>query len=267
MSNLPLKLNRTELENVQYVPGSWQPVIKSMYRYELCVGMHQAGRQKTEFKNGDGSYFEFVKVLGGSGLGGHMVPVFKHRDGLPRFLMVLEERGPLLLYNAMHAYDNHYVRPRAFERADGNQIELWELGSLEFPGGGFNRGETIKAGKVREALEEIGLEKACVNLTWSRVPVFPFGSDFAAANFYGIMELPEGNYEKFVENDGGLQIYAFTEKEIDHNIAVGALSSGQAVITAWNFYKMLNDPRRSDAVDEARRRGLIIEERNISVQK
>ena len=185
-------------------------------------------------------------------------------DGRRRFLMILEQRGPLLFYSDEHARTFDYVRPRRVELERG-VIDLSEAGSLEFPGGGFRRDEGIRSGKLREAFEELGISDVVVDLTWSKTPVYPMGSDMVAANFCGVMRLPDGDYERFVHNDGGLQVYALTEAEIDHNIAIGAISSGQAVITAWNFYKMLNDPLREPPVTEARKRGCIIDEVRVHV--
>ena len=252
---------------VPYRPGECQTIMTGPYRFEIMIGMDPVGRRKAKFGNevGEQPYFEFVRVAGGSGLGGSIVPFFIDASGTTRFLMVLEQRGPLILYDSAHAHVNGYVRQRVFERESGGSIDLGDLGSMEFPGGGLTPGESIKAGKIRETLEELGIENARVDLTWTRAPIYPMGSDVAAANFRGVMLLPQGNYERYVDNDGGLQVYAFCEREVDHNIAIGAVSSGQAALAGWDFYKMMKDPERRDAVKAARRRGIIIEEHGIEV--
>lgn len=187
---------------------------------------------------------EFVVSQSGTLFAGNTVPVLP--DG--RILMVLEHRGPNIHYPTL---------PKMITRTDGADISLGATGSLEFPGGTIEKGEGIKSGLIRELVEETGLQGSIAVLYYRKHPMIVHNATVALGIVYSVIYLPEGvNYERYVENDGGLHVFALTEADIESNIVGGAINSGQAALLGWFFYKTVKGADRESLIS----RGDIIRE-------
>ena len=84
--------------------------------------------------------------------------------------------------------------------------------------------------------EDINL--GSIVLYYRKHPTIVHNATVALGIIHSVIYLPEGaDYERYVENDGGLHVFALTEEEIERNIAGGAISSGQAALLGWLLYK------------------------------
>ncbi|MBU6500562.1 MAG: NUDIX domain-containing protein [Patescibacteria group bacterium] len=217
-----------ELRGVEWQEGKHVRLAVLLYRYAVIVVCSSHGRQKAQFANGVFPYFEYMEIVNMRQdwykQGNNVVPVLP--DG--RLLMVIEERPTNERY------------PERVSRVildNGNSFDLGTMKSLEFPGGGIDPGEGITLGILRELGEETEVPDQKVTLYRRVHPIYMFGSDLASANFCSVAYLSELRFEKWVENDGGLRVVALSESEVEYNIETGAISSGQAAIHGWQFYK------------------------------
>lgn len=215
------------LESIEWVEGSHIPLPQSSYRHRIVIACSQSGRQRAKFANGQFPYFAYTELLNGKGKwishGSNIVPILSDN----RFLMVIEQRPTL------GRYVNH---PRT-ARVYGMTIDLGPYGSLEFPGGAVESGEEFTAGFLRELAEETGIDQQ-QGLLYRRLPVvYSFGSDIALAMFYNVIYLSGFSFPDYVDDDGGLSVYALRRAEVEYNVLTGAIASGQAALHGWNFYQ------------------------------
>ena len=217
------------LQSMEWVEGSHIPLPQSSYRHRVVIVCSQSGRQKAHFANGRFSYFAYTELLNGQGNwishGSNIVPVLL--DG--RFLMIVEQR-PIL-----ERYPDH---PRTVVLGE-RTIDLGPCGSLEFPGGAVEQGEEFTASFLRELAEESGILQQTGILYRRLPPVYSFGSDLALAMFYNVIHLSGFSFPDYVDNDGGLRVFALTHDEVEANIQNGVISSCQAALQGWAFYKEL----------------------------
>ncbi len=228
-----------ELKDVTWEEGKHVRLAVLLYRHAIVIACSNRGRQKAEFANGEFPYFAYIETVNQkrewSGRGNNIVPVLP--DG--RLLMVIEERPP---------HERYPERVSKVRLSNGNIITLGTMKSLEFPGGGIEPGEKITLGILRELEEETEIPDQRV-LLYRRVhPIITFGSDVASANFQAVVYLSNLRFEKWAENDGGLRVVALTPRETEYNVETGAISSGQAAIHGWQFYKEVVEARAKPAV-------------------
>lgn len=221
---------KESLAEIEWQEGKIVGVVEGPYRYRIVCHCSSAGRQRALFANGEHPYFCSIEIISGNGQwiqkGASIVPILP--DG--RFIMVVEQRP---------AQDRYPGRPMV-ANIGGQKIDLSCFGknsSLEFPGGGVDAGEGLKAGFLRELIEETGIEEQKALYYSRRHPLYPFGSDIAVQQFYGVVFLSGLSYENHVETDGGLTVFALTKEEVECNIWNGVIHSGQAALLPWGFYK------------------------------
>src|SRR3989344_792160 len=219
------KCDREILKEVIWAEGKVINILNTLYWMTVQVVCSSNGKQKAQFANGEFPFFEFIVAQSRTLFAGNTVPVLP--DG--RILMVLEHRGPNIHYPAL---------PKTITRANVEDINLGSIGSLESPGGTIEKGEGIKSGLLRELAEETGLRGSTAVLYYRKHPTIVHNATVALGIIHSVIYLPEGaDYERYVENDGGLHVFALTEEEIERNIAGGAISSGQAALLGWLLYK------------------------------
>ncbi|MEK7074185.1 MAG: NUDIX domain-containing protein [Patescibacteria group bacterium] len=226
------------LQSLDWVEGSHIPLPKSSYRHRIVIACLPSGRQKANFANGKFPYFAYTELLNEKGQrishGNNIVPVLS--DG--RFLMIVEQR-PIL-----ERYPDHQYRAAI----GGQTIDLGLCGSLEFPGGAVETKEDFTASFLRELVEETGIDEQ-EGILYRRIPpVYSFGSDLALAMFYNVIYLSGFSFPDHVNNDGGLNVYALSRREVEHNIITGAISSGQAALFGWSFYKEVERIHRDTVI-------------------
>jgi len=233
---------RESLASIIWEEGKIFPVVEGPYRYRVVVHCSANGRQKAMFANGEHNYFCYTELLNGKGewiqQGSGIVPVLP--DG--RLLLVVEQRP------AQSRYDDN---PCLLKTGD-NIIDLDKFGphsSLEFPGGAINPGEGLKAGFLRELQEETEVDEqealwyGCVR------PVYLFGSDIALRHYSHVVFLSGLSYQPHVKTDGGLDVLALTNDEVQEAIWRGVITSGQAALTTWNFYKEVCQARKDPSFE------------------
>ena len=202
---------KESLLEIEWVDGKIVPVVEGPYRYRVMVHCSFLGRQKAMFSNGEHSYFCYVEVMTGSGQwierGAGIVPVLP--DG--RLIMVVEQRPP----------QGRYLDRPMIAKIAGKSWDLNRFGpytSLEFPGGGIDPGEGLKASFLRELGEETDIENQSA-LCYRRLhPTYPFGSDIACQQFLNVVFLSGFYFSKHVANDGGLTVIALTALDVQQNI-------------------------------------------------
>lgn len=218
------------LKTVEWEEGKIFPVAEGPYRHRIVAHCSENGRQKAVFANGEYPYFGYVELLSGNGewirQGNGIVPVL----GDNRILMVVEQRP---------AQSRYGDRPTIAE-VGGKEIDLRRYGphsSLEFPGGAVDENEGLKMGALRELQEETGIGEQMA--IWFRClrPVYLFGSDIAIRHYSNVVYLPSLLYKERVETDGGLNVLALTEDEVETNIWRGVICSGQAALTTYGFFQ------------------------------
>lgn len=221
--------------------GKLITVVEGPYRYRTVVRCSMSGRQKAQFANGEFPYGAFIQCMNGKGVwvprGANIVPVLP--DG--RILMVVEQRQLVALFTEA---------PRLVRFDDGHTLDLGETGALEFPGGGVEAGEILTIGSLRELFEETGISRQKA-LLYTRIPgVIAFNADIAGINYYSVAFLSGGHFEDHTLSDGGLNVLALTESEVEQNIRMGVISSGQAAIISWSFYQQAMRAHRYAAYRE-----------------
>jgi 8-oxo-dGTP pyrophosphatase MutT (NUDIX family) len=201
----------------------------SSYRHRVVVVCYSQGRQTTAFANGIYNFGAHVEMLDGRGQwspsGSNFVPVLP--DG--RLIMVVEQRP------AQGRFGN---QPTKLVTILGD-VDLRSFGpysSLEFPGGSYEEGEGFKAGILRELVEETGVCEQTATLFFSR-PIDIFGCDAAKQSNLGVLFLGKMKHETFTPSDGGLTVLALSEEDVWENISLGNITSGQAALMPWWFYR------------------------------
>lgn len=217
------------LSVVVWEEGKIFPLLEGPYRYRIIVHCSERGRQRALFANGEHSYFCYVEIIDNNGQwierGVGIVPVLP--DG--RFIMVVEQRPA----------QSRYPDCPMVAEVGGKKLNLnifGEHSSLEFPGGAVDPNEGLKAGFLRELTEETGVEEQEAFYYNCLRPVYPLGSDLCLRQFIGVVFLSGLSYTKKVETDGGLNVLALTQAEVQRNIWKGVIHSGQAAILEWSFY-------------------------------
>ncbi len=233
---------RTALREINWVEGAIEPILESPYRYRIVVHCSSRGRQKALFANGEHSYYCYVEIVSDGGQwikkGANMVPVLPD----DRLLMVVEQRP------AQKRYQNPVIA-----EINGRKVDLREFGdcsSLEFPGGAVEPREGLKAGFLRELIEETGVQEQKARYYGRCHPIYVQGSDLALQSFLGVVFLSGLSYKEYVRTDGGLNVFALTRDEVQRNIWSGVIHSGQAGILQWNFYQEIEALRRDPILEQ-----------------
>jgi len=226
------------------------------YRYRIAIHCSSYGRQIAAFVNGTFPYFCYIEIVNAKeewvAKGAGIVPVLP--DG--RFIMIVEQR-PL--------QERFPYLQMMIAQIGGRNVDLRTFGpfsSLEFPGGGVEPSEGLKAGFIRELAEETGVEEQTALCYRRGYSIYPFGSDIACANHIAVAFLSGLSYQEHVATDGGLTVFALTRDEIVRNIRSGVIRSGQAALLQWGFYREVEeafvDPRLEQELIEC---GYLIKER------
>jgi hypothetical protein len=210
-------------------------VVQSSYRTRTTITCYAAGRQKAEFANGPGGYGAYVELTRPDGTwisqGTNFVPVLP--DG--RILMIVEQRPPQFrLAN----------QPQTLI-VGGEQIDLRQFGpysSVEFPGGAIDP----KSKFLDELEEETEVEDQKATVYKRTVPFCPQGSDLALEGFLNIAYLTGKHFSPQVKTDGGLNVLALTPDDVEENIHLGNIRSGQAALMGWAFYQEVERARRDN---------------------
>ena len=223
------------LKSIIWEDGKIEPVVAGPYRYQIVVHCSPRGRQKAAFSNGEFNYFGYVRCVNGKGewtsRGSNVVPVLP--DG--RIIMVVEQRPIHGLYSEL--------LPAKVEFENGTAFDLGDFGSLEFPGGAVEPGESITIGALRELWEETGTADQRAVLYQRLRPIAAFGSDIAGLNYYFVAYLSGISFDDYTPGDGGLNVLALTEAEVEKNIRSGVIASGQAALLSWPFYQEVKRAR------------------------
>ena len=232
-------LAKESLKKEVWEPGKVIPISEGPYRFRIVVHCSPQGRQKAIFQNGEHSYFSYVQLLDGNGTwikrGAMIVPVLP--DG--RFIMTVEQRAARGLYH----------NP-SIARINGRDVDLSHhgaLSSLEFPGGAIDPGEGLKAGFLRELVEETGIEEQYGTYYARCRPIYPQAADLALQQFVGVIFLSGFSYLERVVTDGGLTVYALTKEDIMYNLQSGVLCASQEVLMPWFFYKEIEEALASSS--------------------
>lgn len=251
---------KTALRKINWVEGAIEPILEAPYRYRVVAHCSSRGRQKAEFANGEHSYFCYIETISETGQWiekcASVVPVLP--DG--RLIMIVEQRP---------AQGRYSDRPLIAE-IQGKRVDLRAFGpysSLEFPGGAVEPGEGLRAGFLRELIEETGVQEQTA-LYYSQIhPLYALGSELALQSFMNVIFLSGLSYEKYVRTDGGLNVFALTPDEVQQNIWNGVIHSGQTGILSWSFYKEIEALRRNPALEQELVRSGYIRVENIKIGK
>lgn len=227
------------LKTIVWKDGKIEPVVAGPYRHQIMVHCSSQGRQKATFANGEFNYFGYVRCVNGKGewtsRGSNVVPVLP--DG--RILMVVEQRPIHGLYSEL--------LPAKVKFDNGTAFDLGDFGSLEFPGGAVEPGESITIGALRELWEETGVQDQRALVYQRARPIAAFGSDIAGLNYYYVVYLSGVSFDNYTPGDGGLNVLALTEAEVERNIRNGVIASGQAALLSWPFYQEVKRARQDPA--------------------
>jgi len=177
----------------------------------VCDVCYAAGRQKTEFANGEknfGAYMELVREDGSwISQGNNIVPVLP--DG--RLLMVVEQRPPQGKFSDC---------PKNIELENGQIVDFSAFGpysSLEFPGGAVDSGEILN----QVSFESFRKKPISGNnrqlCTWG-VLLYTL-SEQTCLWKCSLGYLPvKCELWHLCKSDGGLHVLALTPEEIEQNI-------------------------------------------------
>lgn len=216
-------------------------VVDGSYRTRVVVTCYSVGRQKAEFANGVHNYGAYVELTRPDGTwisqGMGIVPVLP--DG--RLIMVVEQRpSQFRLPN----------QPTTI-MVGGETVDLREFGpysSLEFPGGAVDpQDHTLKAGFLKELVEETEVPNQMATVYRRKPPLFPQGSDLALEGQLCVVYLTNLGFQKRVKTDGGLDVMALSPADVQSNIWAGNIRSAQAALLGWAFYREV-EWARSDRV-------------------
>lgn len=237
---IKVDLNET-LSSETWGEGKVIPVAQASARHKTVIHCSPSGRQEHMFKNGKNNTAAYVELTRPDGSwishGAAIVPVLP--DG--RLLMVVEQRPPQGRYDQA----THFV-------TDGREVNLTKFGlysSLEFPGGAVDSTDkSFKAGFLRELTEETGVEPTG-KVYMGKHLVHAFGSDIAIAGVFGVMYLSGMKFDKHVDTDGGLAVFALKPEDVRRNWHLGNIRSGQAALLGYLFYREVAEMIESDNID------------------
>ena len=227
---------RGMLRGIEWEDGKMlEREVVGSYRHAITLVCSNLGRTKGEFANGTFPYFAYGELLSPKGewikYGNNVVPVLP--DG--RFLMVVEQR-PVLLRYPDHA--------RVVECLNGS-FDLGPCGTLEFPGGAYNPGESFTAGILRELHEETEVEEQRAGIIRRKPGIYPFSADLALEMMFSVVHLNGLSFSDYVEDDGGLRVIALSYQEVLQNIWNGVISSAQSALCGWGFYQEILHAKES----------------------
>jgi 8-oxo-dGTP pyrophosphatase MutT (NUDIX family) len=215
------------LKEITWKDGKvFERLVVGSYRHAVTIVCSGTGRNKAMFANGEYPYFAYAELMSSKGdwirQGNNVVPVLPDR----RLLMVVEQRPP----------QSRYETKKDFIKNDKVVSLPGPYGSLEFPGGAMEPGESVTMGFLRELGPETGIPDQTVEVYRRIPPIHPFGADLALEMFIAVVVLQDRNFSDWVENDGGLHVHALTEKDVRKNFWRGSITSGQSGILGWQFY-------------------------------
>ncbi len=235
---------KAHLENFVWKEGFVVPVAYGPYRHRVVVHCTIDGRQKAMFVNGEKPYAGYIELLSPSGqwieAGSGVVPVLS--DG--RMLMVVEKRP------AQGRYEDRPMLARIGGKEKDLRVLFGPNADMEFPGGAANPNEGLKFAGLRELVEETGIQEQTALYYGRRWPLYPFGSDICISQHLGVAFLSGMSFQDRVEDDGGLNVFALTEEEVQENIWRGVICAGQAALLQWAFYQEVKKARADAAFQE-----------------
>jgi 8-oxo-dGTP pyrophosphatase MutT (NUDIX family) len=239
------------LRKIEWEEGKlFEREIVGSYRHAVTFVCSSLGRTKGEFANGVYPYFSYGELLSPSGewiqYGNNVVPILP--DG--RFLMVVEQR-PILARYPEHP---HIVGLQSKNRS----FDIGMTGSLEFPGGAYNPGESFTMGILRELQEETAVEDQRAQLIRRSPGIYPFSADIALQMSFSIVHLTGLTFADYVEDDGGLRVIALTEKEVEQNMWHGVISSAQSALCGWAFYEEVQRAKMNGTFQSLVKMGYVV---------
>lgn len=215
------------LKDIVWEEGKIVPAVDGPYRHSIVVLCSAWGSQEAQFANGKYKYFCHVQCLSNkeqwNERGGLIVPVLP--DG--RIVMTVQQRSTLV----------HFPERPMIAEIKGKHVDLARFGpysSLEFPGGGVDPEEGLKAGVLRELVEETLVEDQFALYYQRCHPVYAFSSDIAGQNFLGVAFLSGLTYEEWAE---GMKVLALSRDDVERNIRNGVINSGNGVMIIWDFFR------------------------------
>lgn len=231
------------LRQVYWVEGRIIPVACGPYRHQIVVHCTKEGRRTATFADGkDYKYAGYIQFVNDKGewtqRGASIVPVLPNGD----ILFIVEQRPA----------QSRFPGRNKIALIGGKSVDLNDFGlhsSLEPPGGSIEPGQGLKAGFLAELTAETGIADQPALVYSRRKSVCLFGSDLAQEQYQHVVFLTGLVYEPYVADDGGLQVFALSEAEVDYNIHNDVICSGQAALLPWAFYKEVQRAR-ADAVLE-----------------
>ena len=216
--------------------------------------MTERGSQEAQFANGKHRYFALVGIVGGDGTlrpyGGHIIWVLPNGN----VLMVVNTRPGILAGGGR--------RTNILTFTDGRpNFDMGPMGSLEFPGGSIDPGESVNAGMLREGFEETGVvipKGVQVRTLRGTDPVMLQIAEIIIAMYHRIIFLPEGStFPNFVQNDGGLHVINISPGDLILNMDRGAIVAGSTLASLLFFSRAMGGPQNVQHLIE---QGALVEE-------
>ena len=245
------------LLNIEWTEGSMSLVQTGLYgRHGNFVFMTERGSQEAQFANGKRRYFALVGIVGGDGVlrpyGGHIIWVLPNGN----VLIVVNTRPGILAIGGR--------RSNILTFTDGRpNFDMGPMGSLEFPGGSINPGESVKAGMLREGFEETGVvipKGVQVRTLRGTDPVMLQIAEIIIAMYHRIIFLPEGStFPNFVQNDGGLHVISISPGDLLLNVDLGAVVAGSTLASLLFFLRVTSSSLNREPLILIER-GAVVEE-------
>jgi len=251
---MPIKVDTAALVSETWSEGKLIPAAIGPYgRHTLFFVCDPNGSQTAEFRNGHRKYFSLTGITAGDGqlriYGGHIIPRYKDPEGDEHLIMVIVHR-PTLRY--VQRRTNVLITKQG-------QIDLGPCGSLEFPGGSIEPGESVVVGSLRETLEETGIESIPDCPALRRVdPVSLHISEMIFGMHYMLVDLPHvPRMPSYVDNDGGIRTVRITYDDLQRNVRRGLVTTGSTL----EMIRFLGDVSNGDTRTEMLSSGETVEER------
>lgn len=238
------------LKSVDWREGGLYPATNGPYsRLTAFVVMTERGSESAMFKDGqEHKYYALGAITGSDGKirinGGHVIARYPNGD----VVAIIVDR-PSLYYTPR--------RTNTLEFLDGREpMDIGQTGSLEFPGGSIEPGESVQVGTIREFLEETGTDVRGTLLAIRRMDGTSLHlSELIFSMYYMVVEVPEGTTTPdYVDNDGGIKVVRLTFDELLHNRRRGLITTG-STLDMLRFLQDMTDPRE---VEESQRCGEVI---------